>query len=189
MAVGVLLYLMRHGAAEDTAPTGRDSDRVLTSSGRATVERVALSLKGMQTRPVAHIIASPFLRAQQTAEVVRRVLCPGVAIDTDEDLTPDGSAYDLAVRLGAAPQDTFLVGHQPNIEMVARAIMGGSVRMPAVAPLAPGVGSSASRRPVSPPVPRLPPTFRTATVVAFEVVGRPPPYPLVLALDPIALDG
>lgn len=177
---------MRHGAAEDTAPTGRDADRVLTPAGRATVERVARALKRVQACPVAHIIASPFARARQTAELMRGILCPGVEIETDEDLTPDGSAFDLAVRLGAAPRDTLLVGHQPNIEMVARAIAGGSMRMPAAASSSPGIGSPAQRR-TPPPIPRLPPTFRTATVVAFQVAGRPPPYPLVLALDPIAL--
>jgi phosphohistidine phosphatase len=169
--VSVLLYLMRHGAAEDTAPTRRDADRRLTTSGRATVERVALALQGSVARPPGHIVASPLVRAQETAELMRGILCPEVVVDTDEDLSPDGSAYDLAARLSTAPSDTLLVGHLPNLEMVARALM-----VPASRPHAHGSAAPAG--------PRLPSTFRTATLVAFQVDGRPPPYPLILVLDP-----
>jgi phosphohistidine phosphatase len=178
-SVDALLYLMRHGAAEDTAPTGRDADRRLTVAGRVTVERVALALRGSGERSIGHVIASPFVRAQETAEIMRAILCPHVDIDTDEDLTPDGSAYDLAARLCSARLDTLLVGHQPNIEMVARALIARpSYTGPQAAPTA--------SRPSGAPA-RLPPGFRTATVVAFQVEGRPPPYALALTIDPSAL--
>lgn len=177
-SVDALLYLMRHGAAEDTAPTGRDADRRLTFAGRVTVERVALALRGSGERSIGQVIASPFVRAQETAEIMRAILCPHVDIDTDEDLTPDGSAYDLAARLCSARLDTLLVGHQPNIEMVARAIIA---RPSYTGPLA---GPAA--RPSGPPA-RLPSGFRTATVVGFQLEGRPPPYALALAIDPSAL--
>jgi phosphohistidine phosphatase len=178
--VGLLLYLMRHGAAEDISPSGRDADRPLTRVGSAAVRRVALALQAGKLhapsvpvpggRPLGQIIASPLVRAQQTADILRGVLCPHVDIETDEDLTPEGSAYDLAVRLASMTCDTLLVGHQPNIEMVARAIIASPVS---------GVGPAA----------RLPASFRTATVVAFHVEGRPPPYRLALAIDPAALPG
>lgn len=172
---------MRHGAAEDFAATGRDADRALTSAGGETVRRVALALRGSHPRPIGRIIASPLVRAQQTAEIVRSVLCPGVDIAVDEDLSPDESAYGLAVRLASAACDTLLVGHQPNIEMVARAI---------VAPCVPGGAAGGLAAPFT-PVPgvagRMPSSFRTATVVGFHVEGRPPPYRLVLSVDPSAV--
>lgn len=170
--MGVLLYLMRHGAAEDVSSTGRDADRALTSAGGAVVRRVALALRGQQAP--GRIIASPLVRAQQTADIVRQVLCPHVEIDTDEDLVPEGSAYELAVRLSSMTCDTLLVGHQPNIEMVARAIVAPpGPRVPAAS--SPGLSTW------------MPPSFRTATVVAFHVEGRPPPYRLALAVDPNAV--
>lgn len=172
--MGLLLYLMRHGAAEDFSPTGRDADRALTGAGGDAVRRVALALREMQPRPLGRIIASPLVRAQQTAEIVRQVLCPQLEIDTDEELAPEGSAYDLAVRLSAMTSDALLVGHAPNIELTAKAI---------VAP--PGSASDAGAAPdARSGAARLPPSFRTATVVAFHVEGRPPPYRLALAVDP-----
>lgn len=165
---------MRHGAAEDVSPSGRDADRPLTQTGSAIVRRVAIALQsgrlgGLATGArLGQIIASPLVRAQQTAEIMRAVLGPHLDIDTHEDLEPEGSAYDLAVQLAQITRDTLLVGHLPNIEMVARAIA-----LPAAVGGAPAV--------------RLPPAFRTATVVAFQMNGQPPPYRLALALDPAAL--
>lgn len=161
---------MRHGAAEDFAPSGRDADRALTPAGADVVRRVAQALLGAAPRPPGQIIASPLVRAQQTAHIVRSVLCPGVEIETDDDLVPDGSAYPLAVRLASITSDTLLVGHQPNIEVVARSI---------AAPIVGGVVAGAAVR--------VPSGFRTATVVAFHVEGRPPPYRLALAIDPSAV--
>jgi phosphohistidine phosphatase len=166
----VLLYLMRHGAAEDVSPSGRDEHRALTPSGSAAVRRVALALRGMGSRPFGRIVASPLVRAQQTAEIMRAVLCPQprIEIETDEDLVPEGSAYELAVRLASAASDTLLVGHQPNIESVTRAIL---------APPSPAEGRAA----------HLPSGFRTATVVAFHLDGQPPPYRLALVVDPASV--
>lgn len=180
--MGVRLYLMRHGAAEDRAPTGRDADRALTPDGRAAAERVAVALhlaheealRLGHASPVGRVVASPLVRAQQTAEIVRGILCPALDLETDDDLQPDGSAYDLARRLASAPHDTLLVGHMPNIELVARALAA-----PCRPSAPPGSGP--------PTALRLPSHFRTATVLGFQVDGRPPPYALVLALDPTAL--
>lgn len=177
--MGAFLYLMRHGAAEDFAASGRDADRPLTNAGRETVLRVARALRASRPGPVGRVIASPLVRAQQTAEIMRGVLCPGVEIDTDGDLAPDEWAYSLAARLSSVTCDTLLVGHLPNIEAVARAI---------VAPPPPGaVEPSRPFAGVPGIVARMPSSFRTATVVAFHVEGRPPPYRLALAVDPAAV--
>lgn len=174
---------MRHGAAEDTSPTGRDFERALTSAGRATVRRVVLALRDALPAPIDSLIASPLVRAQETAEIVRSLLCPGLDIEVDEELSPDSSAYDLSVRAAASGRVTFLVGHQPNIEMVAR-----SLARPTFQPHAgyrPPPSSGNAPRPSL----RLPPGFRTATVVGFriEMDRRLPPYALHVAIDPSAL--
>ncbi len=176
---------MRHGAAEDTSPTGRDFERALTPAGRAVVAKVARVVRDLLVAPVEVLLASPLVRAQQTAEIVQSILCPGVEIETDEDLTPDASAYDLAVRVAATGRVTYMVGHQPNIEMVARALA-----RPTFQPHSGHRSLSASGRPVASsarPSLRLPPGFRTATVVGFEIGGRPPPFVLSVAIDPTVL--
>lgn len=175
---GTILYLMRHGAAEDVAPSGRDADRTLTPAGRATVRRVALALRDAGAAPVGRIIASPLVRAQETAEIMQSILGPHLDIDTDDSLEPDGSAYDLAMRTARAPHDTLLVGHQPNIEVVARSLLAP---LPRATGPTPSAGASA--------LVRMPAGFRTATLVGFHVGGRPPPFPLAFAIDPAALPG
>ena len=63
------LYVMRHGPAEDDAPTGRDADRALTAAGRERVAAVAKALSEANESPFA-ILSSPLVRAMQTAEIV-----------------------------------------------------------------------------------------------------------------------
>ena len=63
------LWLLRHGEAEARARS--DAERPLTERGRKEVRRCAERLRG---RPLQYILASPYLRAQQTAEIVREVL-------------------------------------------------------------------------------------------------------------------
>lgn len=172
----MILYLMRHGAAEDRSPTGRDSDRSLTSAGRANVRRVALALRDAGSAPIEHLVASPLVRAQETAEIVRSILCPDLDIDTEDDLAPDASAYELAVRTASRGRVAFLVGHQPNIEMVARALA-----RPTLNPhTPPSLRTAVSGRPSL----RLPMGFRTASVVGFHIDGRPPPYAIAVSIDP-----
>ncbi len=173
---------MRHGAAEDTSPTGRDFERALTPVGRATVGRVARAVRDALTAPVEVLIASPLVRAQQTAEIVQSIVCPGVDIEIDDELAPDASAYDLAVRVAASRRVTYLVGHQPNIEMVARALA-----RPTFQPHTSYRPAASGRPPTSRPALRLPPGFRTAAVVGFQLEGRPPPFALAVAIDPGAL--
>jgi phosphohistidine phosphatase len=54
----VRLYLLRHGIAEDDAPSGRDEDRRLTATGRARMRDEAA---GMQALDLAFdtILTSP----------------------------------------------------------------------------------------------------------------------------------
>jgi phosphohistidine phosphatase len=175
--VRVQIFLMRHGAAEDRSPSGLDVDRALTQAGSEAVLRVAAALRAARPKGLGRIIASPLVRAQQTAELMRSVLAPGVELETDESLAPDESAYDLAVRSAACSVDTLLVGHQPNIEMVARALAIPAARP---SPRPPWVNAPA-------PAIRMPAQFRTATLVGFEVEGRPPPFALAWAIDPADL--
>ncbi|MGH8353342.1 MAG: histidine phosphatase family protein, partial [Pseudomonas sp.] len=56
------LWLLRHGEAEPQARS--DAERALTKHGRKEVLKAAGHLAG---RPLAAILASPYVRAQQTA--------------------------------------------------------------------------------------------------------------------------
>jgi probable phosphoglycerate mutase len=66
----VRVWLIRHGQSESNAglPTNGPAVTPLTAIGREQAERVA----GAFTEPPALIVASPFIRARQTAEPTRR---------------------------------------------------------------------------------------------------------------------
>src|SRR4051812_39406226 len=66
------LYVMRHGPAEDDAPTGRDAVRVLSAAGRERVRQVAQALTDGGEFPFS-ILSSPLARALETAEIVAEV--------------------------------------------------------------------------------------------------------------------
>lgn len=79
------LWVLRHGEAE---PYGArpDPERALTAHGREEVLRSAAQLIG---QPLTAIYASPYLRAQQTAQLVREALGFQPELITVNWLTPD----------------------------------------------------------------------------------------------------
>ena len=63
------VWILRHGEAQAHART--DAERNLTEQGRAEALRSAAHLIG---QPIDAIFASPYVRAQQTAQLVREAL-------------------------------------------------------------------------------------------------------------------
>jgi phosphohistidine phosphatase len=122
----MLLYVMRHGPAEDRAPTGRDFDRVLTASGREVVARAAKALHEAR-QPLARpcrVLTSPFRRALQTAEIVAAAAPAPLEVHVHEDLAADAHLPLALVReLVEAGDDALLVGHQPTVEELARELI------------------------------------------------------------------
>lgn len=157
----MLLYVMRHGPAEDRAPSGRDADRPLTGDGRELVDRAARELFRLRGPGIARVVSSPLARARETAALVQRVVCPQVEIDLRRELEPDDSPpLDLVRELVALQGDTLLVSHQPSVEQLVREL-----------------SSEASTA--------IPFGFRTAMIVTLEAgtapVGR---WPVRLTIDP-----
>lgn len=120
----MILYLMRHGPAEDRGPSGGDFDRRLTLPGRRVVARVAEELARVRGSAVPRFAASPLARAQETARIVRdRVAEAHLPIETHDDLADHEPAWELARRLVDDAVDTLVVGHQPTIEVLARSLL------------------------------------------------------------------
>jgi len=85
------LFILRHGEAQSVAPS--DAQRQLTARGRLQVEQILqASLSAMGD--VDCIYASPYIRAQQTAEIASRVL--RLPIVTCEQLVPDSPRSGVA---------------------------------------------------------------------------------------------
>jgi len=120
----VKLWILRHGEAEAHART--DAERNLTERGRAEVLRSAAHLIG---QPLGAIIASPYVRAQQTARLVREALGFVPDIRTVPWLTPEGSPEQVLAHL-EAEDNVLLVSHQPLVGNLISFLQHGHSRQP-----------------------------------------------------------
>ncbi|POF38947.1 phosphohistidine phosphatase SixA [Pseudomonas laurylsulfativorans] len=104
------LWVLRHGEAE---PYGSrpDSERALTDHGRKEVLSSAARLMG---QPLTAIYASPYLRAQQTAQLVREALGFEPEIRTVDWLTPETDPDKVAEQL-VSVSNVLLVSHNPLV--------------------------------------------------------------------------
>lgn len=105
------LWVLRHGQAEARAAT--DAQRPLTETGRQEALRMGEHLQG-ETLEV--ILASPYLRAQQTAELVRQCIGLRRAVVTVDWATPDDDPLAVLDRLAERSESNILlVSHQPLV--------------------------------------------------------------------------
>src|SRR6185503_11429291 len=140
----MLLYVMRHGPAEDHAPSGRDFDRALTPAGRALVQAMAEALRAERRADLPRVLSSPRARARETAAIVREALGPpGAPVELHDGLGGEHPRPpEPAAERAEAHADALLVGHRPPVEELARALIA--------------------------PKPLLFSGFRTATIVALS---------------------
>lgn len=122
----VRLWLLRHGEAQAQARS--DAERELTTQGRAEVRQAARLLQG---RALGAIIASPYVRAQQTATLVHQVLGFSGAIQTVPWLTPDSDPREVLAQLGGFDSgELLLVSHQPLVGALAGLLINGHRQQP-----------------------------------------------------------
>lgn len=121
------LLIMRHGPAESHSDSGRDQDRALTDSGRELTARVARELARRSPAPL-RIVASPLLRARQTAEIVATALEPERTPEIREELAPSENAGSLVTELVAeGVASVLVVGHAPDVSTLAEGLLGSHV--------------------------------------------------------------
>jgi len=124
------LYFIRHGIAAERGTYANDDDRPLTDKGRSRTEKVAQRLKTLGCT-VDRLLASPLVRAQQTAEILQRV---GIAdqIETVAALAPAGRLTPWLAWLATWQADharsrLALVGHEPDLSSWAQQLVMGTV--------------------------------------------------------------
>lgn len=127
----MIVYLLRHGNAEDCAPGGGDAARALTDEGRERLQRASRGWRRIVGK-VDRVLASPLLRAQQTATIFQRAVCKDAAIDTEPALQPDMAPLDALVLLQSwcAKNATgvALVGHEPHLGSLLGLLLTGRER-------------------------------------------------------------
>ncbi len=118
---------MRHGPAEDHADSGMDSDRALTASGRERVRSVAKLLLELGEEPL-QVIASPLVRAVQTAEIVAlttKLSDREGTVEVRRELSPGGGGGRalVAALAAAGSKRVMLVGHEPDLSELTASLM------------------------------------------------------------------
>jgi len=112
------LYLMRHGIALDRigGAVQNDFQRPLTDEGQVETRAVALALKRLGVHADV-VVASPLVRAKQTAEIVCDIFSVKRPLEITDALAPGGAASDVykVLRKFTPFEEAFLVGHEPDI--------------------------------------------------------------------------
>src|SRR5689334_18714120 len=116
-----MIWLLRHGEAEDGSP---DAERKLTEKGEQQARAAGLALKRLGVDLDA-CLSSPKVRAADTAKLACEPL--GVDVQLEPKLAggPFG-ADELAAGLG---DHVMLVGHDPDFSMAVHTLTGARVRM------------------------------------------------------------
>jgi phosphohistidine phosphatase len=117
------LYFLRHGDALSQAAD--DASRPLSPLGRLQATIAGRTLARLKIVP-GLVLASPLLRARQTAELVMKELHL-TALETTEYLTPTTDPRQLVAELNARAQaSVLLVGHLPSLQTAASLIVSGT---------------------------------------------------------------
>lgn len=120
------VFVLRHGAAVSRIPAGgRDADRPLSEPGRDLL-RAALAGWVRLLPPADLILASPLLRARQSAELLQAAFAGKPPIRIDPHLVPEAN---LEILLGEFPdaESFVLVTHMPLAgELLGRLVAGTS---------------------------------------------------------------
>jgi phosphohistidine phosphatase len=123
----VWVHLLRHGIAIDPSdpacPT--DPERFLTDKGKSRTRSAAKGLHRIDIAPVL-ILASPYVRAVQTAEIAREELGgDAIAFETSDALIPMADPSKIVDILRAKTDSNILcVGHAPNLDLVVAYLVG-----------------------------------------------------------------
>jgi len=125
----VNLYILRHGIAVEPGTPGyaADSDRPLVPEGERKLRKIAKAMEALELS-FDLILASPYLRARQTAEIIAGAAKPKKKVELSEALTPGGSPKKLIEslnRLKPTPEDVLLVGHEPNLSGLISLLISG----------------------------------------------------------------
>jgi len=120
------LYLLRHGIAVVRGSGGlHDEERPLTREGIEKMTAAAHSFPALIGK-IDRILTSPLVRAKETAMIAAKEFHAVKKVQIVNELTP-GTAIDRLYALlndHRAEGNVMLVGHEPDLSMLASALIG-----------------------------------------------------------------
>jgi len=125
----VELCLLRHAHAGDST-TWEEADelRPLTEKGRRQAERLARHLQTAGFAPDV-VLASPLVRARETAEIVAEILRAPLRIDPRLGEMLDMASVEEMLADAGDPRRPVLVGHDPDFSELASELVGAPIAM------------------------------------------------------------
>lgn len=126
------IYLIRHSNAIDIGTEGYedDSQRPLTEKGCSKMEQTAAALNKLGVKPDL-IVSSPYIRAQQTAELLAKGLKYKKEIEQNEALIPMGEADTIIGEINEKYMvaELMLVGHEPSLSLLIGSLIAANPEM------------------------------------------------------------
>ena len=123
------IYLIRHSNAVDPGTPGYEDDslRPLTEKGRDKMKDIASALKGLDVNSDL-IVSSPYVRAQQTAEILAKVLKYKQELTFSDALVPMGNADNIIGEINEkySVDELVLVGHEPCLSVLIGTLTAGN---------------------------------------------------------------
>jgi len=120
------LYLVQHAkAVSDQA----DPQRPLTEEGRSDIQKVAVFIKPLNLC-VDYLWHSGKKRAEQTAEVLAKVVKVNKAVNARNGLGPTDDVMALKDELVSATEDIMVVGHLPFLSKLTSLLLTSSEPRP-----------------------------------------------------------
>jgi len=119
--------LIRHGiAVEPKEWEGSEENRPLTEKGKKRARQAATGLAAMNCKPT-HLFSSPFVRAYDTARLVRMVACPFLKVETRDELAVGSTPERIISLLRSLPSESVVmcVGHEPLLGELAGLLLCG----------------------------------------------------------------
>jgi len=127
------LYFLRHAdaAKRDPEEYPDDSQRPLTRSGHKRMVKTARILSKLELH-IDLILSSPYLRARETAEIVRKNLRLGKdQLVLNDQLAPLGDASQLIlnIRSDYPVNNLLMVGHEPELSKLISLLRSGETSL------------------------------------------------------------
>jgi len=119
--------LIRHGiAVEPEEWEGSEENRPLTERGKRRARQAATGLAALNCKPT-HLFSSPFVRAYDTARLLRTVVGPSLKVETRDELTVGSKPEQIVSLLRSLPSESVVmcVGHEPLLGEVASILLCG----------------------------------------------------------------
>lgn len=130
------LYIVRHAIAEqrqDNTSEEEDSQRTLTDQGRKKFRKIARGLGDLGVQ-LDMILTSPYVRAVDTAKILRKKLDLGKdQLVVMQDIAPGGDAArligEIAQKYGNL-EGVAVVGHEPGLSRLISTLLSGDPTLP-----------------------------------------------------------